>query len=655
MEDILAAPTHILVTLNEVLSSAIVILAFSLFVYTFTNNVKSAIGRSFSVLLACMCFAYAGDVALFKVDSVTSAIPWLKFQWIGIAFTPAAYLHFSDTLLRLTNAVSSRRRFTVLVAYIFGLVLLLLAVQTEFLVRDAFYSPGVTQFRSGPFFWVFSIYFFTTLIWGAYKVHRARARCLTSVLRRRMTYLAVSFVAPALGVYPYMLIASTSSLWPPELLLSILLLGNIGISLMLVVMAYSVISFEAIQPERVIKHNLVHFLLRGPLVAALVISILQALPEQQRIMGLPREMVMAVSIVAVIVLSQFAINLAKPAIDRLVFYKDRQEVAWITELDRRLLTTTDLQQALESVLTTLCEVLRVRVGFIYNLSAAQGPRLETHLGSDLEIERALTGIDVPHLIEQQQQQDIGDDPHFIIQQDFWYVLLKNQSRDRSLGLLGLKARADAYDLTPTEEEVVYLLLQQAEHALEDRRLQQDIFATMKQIIPEIDRVQRLRSAVSFAGAPNLTALSEDSPIHEKDFPKMVRDALSHYWGGPKLTGSPLLQMRVVQEAMDENEGNPARALRSVLNQAIELQRPEGERQLTATEWLLYNILELKFVQGMKVRDVAQRLAMSEADLYRKQRLAIDEVARTLREMEAQDREAEPATTKPPLITDIPQN
>ncbi len=636
MEDLLASPTNILVPLNQVLSSAIVILAFSLFVYTFTNNVKSSIGRSFSVLLACMCFAYAGDVALFKVDSVESAIPWLKFQWIGIAFTPAAYLHFSDTLLRLTNAVSSRRRFTVLVAYIFGLVLVLLAIQTEFLVRNAFYSPGVTQFRSGPFFWVFTIYFFTTLLWGAYKVYLARARCLTSVLRRRMTYLAVSFVAPALGVYPYMLIASTSSLWPPELLLTVLLLGNIGISLMLVVMAYSVVSFEAIQPERVIKHNLVHFLLRGPLVAALVISILQALPEHQRIMGLPREMVMAVSIVAVIVLSQFVINLAKPAIDRLVFYKDRQEVAWITELDRRLLTTTDLQQALESVLTTLCEVLRVRVGFIYNLSAAQGPRLETHLGPDSDIEQALTSIDVPRLMEQQQQNG-SDAPNFIIQQDFWYVLLKNQSRDRSLGLLGLKARANTYDLTTGEEKIVYLLLQQAEQALEDRRLQQDIFATMQQIIPEIDRVQRFRSAMSFAGAPNLTTLGEDNPIHEKDFPKMVRDALSHYWGGPKLTGSPLLQMRVVQEALDENEGNPSRALRSVLNQAIELQRPEGERQLTTAEWMLYNILELKFVQGMKVRDVAQRLAMSEADLYRKQRLAIDEVARTLREMEAQER------------------
>ncbi len=37
-------------------------------------------------------------------------------------------------------------------------------------------------------------------------------------------------------------------------------------------------------------------------------------------------------------------------------------------------------------------------------------------------------------------------------------------------------------------------------------------------------------------------------------------------------------------------------------------------------WILYNILEMKFLEGKKVREVAMRLAMSEADLYRKQRV-----------------------------------
>ena len=103
-------------------------------------------------------------------------------------------------------------------------------------------------------------------------------------------------------------------------------------------------------------------------------------------------------------------------------------------------------------------------------------------------------------------------------------------------------------------------------------------------------------------------------------------------GGPRLTRSPLLTLRVVRKAIGEHDGNPANALRAILRQAIDRVRPEGERRFTA-EWMLYNILEMKFLQGRKVRDVALRLAMSEADLYRKQRVAIVEVARAITEME----------------------
>jgi hypothetical protein len=74
-------------------------------------------------------------------------------------------------------------------------------------------------------------------------------------------------------------------------------------------------------------------------------------------------------------------------------------------------------------------------------------------------------------------------------------------------------------------------------------------------------------------------------------------------------------------------------MRAVLQQAIENLRPEGQRSMTTTEWILYNILEMRFIQGRKVRDVAMRLAMSESDLYRKQRVAIESVATIIAEME----------------------
>ena len=84
----------------------------------------------------------------------------------------------------------------------------------------------------------------------------------------------------------------------------------------------------------------------------------------------------------------------------------------------------------------------------------------------------------------------------------------------------------------------------------------------------------------------------------------------------------------------------------ILRKAIEDVRPEGERRFTA-EWILYNILEMKFMEGRKVREIAMRLALSEADLYRKQRVAIETVANAILEMEQQARSSMPVALENP--------
>ncbi|MBI5958940.1 MAG: hypothetical protein HY866_09410, partial [Chloroflexi bacterium] len=123
-------------------------------------------------------------------------------------------------------------------------------------------------------------------------------------------------------------------------------------------------------------------------------------------------------------------------------------------------------------------------------------------------------------------------------------------------------------------------------------------------------------------------------ISNPEFSNLIRDALRDYWGGPKLTESELLKLNIVWREMEQaDDHNPVRALRTVLAQAIENLKPEGQRSMTTSEWILYNILEMRFLQGRKVLDVALRLAMSESDLYRKQRVAIEEVAHQIEEME----------------------
>ncbi len=100
--------------------------------------------------------------------------------------------------------------------------------------------------------------------------------------------------------------------------------------------------------------------------------------------------------------------------------------------------------------------------------------------------------------------------------------------------------------------------------------------------------------------------------------------------------SPLMKLRIAQSVVNNYDGNTSNALRAVLRKAVDQVKPEGERRFTS-EWILYNILEMKFIEGRKVREVAGRLAMSEADLYRKQRVAVEAVARAILDMEQNER------------------
>ncbi|HIC89074.1 MAG TPA: hypothetical protein EYP04_06695 [Anaerolineae bacterium] len=630
---------------NRLFSSAIVILSFSLLVYLLAHNLRSSVARSYLVLLAGVLIVYTGDVAIPVVTDAAAAVSWLRFQWLGIAFIPAAYYHFSDALLRAFNDRSPRRHRITGLAYAVSALSCGLALFTDLLVRpDGTYIPPITQLAPGPYFSLFAIYFGAAVGFGTYNVWRARVRALTTTLRRRMTYLMISFLGPALGVFPYLIVSGAPGWLSPGDVLIVSVLGNVAIGLMLVIMTYTVTYYGALGSERIVKRSFIRFLLRGPVVATAVIVLILTVSRVEAIFGLPPDTVLVFAVVGLIVLLQLLIVITKPILDQLIHYRDRQEIVWLQEMDQRLLTSTDLSRYLESVLASTCEVLRVRTGFIAALVGDEW-QVEAVIGPPETVNNALQNGAVAQLLRaepvaQTTVTDNGngrmrpsDDPLFHSRGGYWFCGLYDRRRETMLGLLVVAARTPEVLLTVDEREALMNFIGQAEAALEDRHLQRRIFTALEQVIPEIQMIQSQRGPARYASDVTWT-VHEPSPTESPDFQRWVKDALTHYWGGPKLTRSPLLRLRVVNEALTEHDGNPVKALRAVLRQAIESQRPEGQRQMTASEWLLYNILDLKFIQGKRVRDVADRLAMSESDLYRKQRVAIAEVAKALAEMEA---------------------
>jgi hypothetical protein len=619
---------------NFLLAAALVIITFALLLWLFPLSWRNPVQRAFSALLLFVGIVYIGQVFLLRTETLDAAEIWLRFKWIGIAFVPAAYVHFSNAVLRSTFYDTKLRRAATLISYIVGMIFLMLVVFTDFVVGDPFNYPFATQLRSGPLFYLFALYFFATTAWGIYNIQLARRRVLTPTSRRRLRRLGFAFLAPALGVFPYLVFSGFPALIPPIVLVLLTFFGTIGLIVMLVVMAYTVTYQGALQSDRIIKQKFIHFLLRGPIVAVGVVSALAIVPIVEEWLHLNRETLLAATVIVGIIVFEMLISRGKPYLDRILFWQDRREVKQIQELDARLLTTSDLRQLLENILAAICDLLRVESGFVLAADAEEW-KLEALVGARESVQKFIAGQNTPPLLSNGNNRR-----HFFANGDYWLYPLQVNGGDAIVGVIGVVARSPQPDLTEHERELVDALASQAELALEDRALQKNVFDALEQIGTEVEALQRVQSKPRVVGGTAQERVEEEL-IASPDFNRAVQDALAHYWGGPKLSHSPLLQLNIVQQSLDDYDQNPTRALRAVLADAIEGLRPDGARSLTAPEWVLYNILELKVIQGMKIREVAQKLAMSESDLYRKQRVAIQEVAKVVQQMEQRDTKAPP--------------
>jgi hypothetical protein len=374
--------TTIITFVNSLLSIGIAVTAFALLIYIIRYNWRSPVARAFSVLLMCVMFVSMGDAVMYRVIEPVWIERWLRLQWLGIALVPAAYLHFSDEVLRTTNAISRPRQMVVIGAYTASLIFVGLAFFSDWVVVSGRQLPSAApHLQAGPLFSLYTLYTLAAVVVGLFNILHARRRCLTPTSRRRMTYLLLSSIGPAFAVFPYLLLSSNVGATVPLILWIALLAGNLLIFTLLLVMGYSVAYFGVLAPDRVVKYRLIRFLFRGPLLAITIAAAVAVLIRIEQFLGLPSETITILAIVFFIVLFQIVRGSLQPFLDVLLFQQDRSELDYIRSLSDRLLTSTDLQQFLENVLTAVADLLRVPRVFLASLDADGRWRVRTHVGA----------------------------------------------------------------------------------------------------------------------------------------------------------------------------------------------------------------------------------------------------------------------------------
>jgi hypothetical protein len=619
-------------TINSILTAGIAITAFSLFLYALSFNLRDRVARSFAIILLCVVVVFTTEALQNKSVPDWGIELLLRLQWVGIIFLPPAYLHLSDALLVTAGRPSrGRRRLAVRLVYVVSLAFLAL------MIAGMLVGPLVPNGQPAPHLqrnaWTdfFTIYYMAIMVWAGGNFLRAFARMLTRSGQRRMLYLMAGATAPALGSYPYLLFGFDLAARNPLLFWSTALIINMLVAILVIIMAYAVAFFGVSWPDRVVKSRLFKWLLRGPVTASLALAVITIVRRAGVYFGGEEySAFVPLTMVVTVLLFEHSVTLFAPLWERFLFFgRDHAELQLLQNIEERLLTRGDLQQFLETVLAAVRDHLQSPCAFVAALDGNE-LTLSVVAGNRTLLEKE----DLDEALELVNHNG-ENGRHEFTWGGFWILPLHqrrgNGDRDEVrplLGLLGVASKGHR-QMDKDQRDAVWLLADRAALALEDRQLQQRVFRSLEDLQPQIDMLQRMRAAGRYdTHASFLTA-----PLPgEADLADWVKDALTHYWGGPKLTNSPLMKLKVVQLLAEEHEGNAPNALRALLRKAVDQVRPEGERRFTS-EWILYNILEMKFIEGRKVREVAGRLAMSEADLYRKQRVAVEAVARAILDME----------------------
>jgi hypothetical protein len=614
-------------TINQIMIAGVAVTCFSLLLYALTFNLRDRVARTFALILTEVTIISATEAIAATVATGWEAELWLKLQWVGLVFLPSSYLHFSDALLATTGRPSRwRRRWVIRGTYLVGVFFLFELVQGN-LVGPLVANGGYSQHLQHTFWTaIFTLYYAGVVSISWVNFIRAFRRTLTPTSRRRMVYLLVGALAPAIGSYPFMLYGSSLVSGHPIVFLFMSISANLIMGGLILVMSYAVAFFGIPWPDRVVKSRLFKWILRGPATASLVLGLVTIARRVGATFGNPYSAFVPIVLVGSILLLEYLITLFSPYIERWLFLEgDPEDLSLLRTLEDRLMTDHDLRQFLEMIVAAAGDRLRASSTFIGAISPDEIEMVVT-TGDEPLFDGGNVPAELLQLIKKRQ----GDQDRF-----HWgkYTLVplmeEREGQDPLwLGLMGFTGH-DRTTLDSEQEQALEILVDRATLALKDRLLQRQVFANLKELNPGMSLIQQLRAASRYDRAGILLDAKE---LPLDDLNEWVKEALDHYWGGPKLTNSPLMNLQVVRAAEQETENNPANALRTILRKAIEQTRPEGERRFTG-EWILYNILDMKFLEGKKVREVAMRLAMSEADLYRKQRVAIEAVAKAILEME----------------------
>lgn len=614
--------------LNRVVGNIALILTFSLWAYLTIRSWGAPVARALMIMLFGVFTAVAADVLVRDARDPRIVEDILRWCWIGIVLVPTSMLHM---VLALARQLQTGRnyRWLIIATYMMGAIIVLLVVVSDAVVSMPIRISVGPALTPQPLFGWVAVYAFSLVTVAWVVLWRLRSMVLTPSLRRRMTYMIASWYGPLFLSFPVLSLWTSADVLPESVRLVLGIVAAPIAAIFMMITAYSATFVGTHQPDRIVKYDFLRWWLYGPFIGVSINLFLQVVPIMASVSQLPADIWTVFGIMMMTVVMPILVTRIKPLLDNLIYATDHEDIDYLRALPRNTFTQTDLRRFLENSLTVLCGASGSDSAFVAAPDDYGVYTVKMIVGGRRRIRQLFEEMPLEQLIEQAAQHT---DPQPCIINDYGIVVLRAPD-GQIVGMLGVLH----YDRIqrPEIQQLVTTLTRQIEHALVMVTMQQRLLDTLRTMAPEMSSLQVVSSRIEQATPDALRSLEDDVAMMP-EFASLVRDALTHYWGGPKLSDSPLLGLKSVKRVREMTGLSPTKALQHVLRQAIDNIRPGAELlNSNSSEAVLYNILEMRFLQGRRIRDTAVRLTMSESDLYRKQRVAIEEVARQISLMEEQ--------------------
>ena len=612
--------------LSEVLTAAVAMAAFSVFLFSLQfMRRKQKLAFTLVPLLLCVTVIYSADALETIAEGHDAKLLWQLIHWTGFVVLPSVSLYFAMVLLEMTGRELSRPErilsaLNIVLSFVF--VGLLWSGRLFSGIR-VITNIGTTMEHSGLTVW-FWIYFAGNLAGMLWTLRSAYSRTRTQASRRRMIYLITGLLGIIVGTFPLLLFGSGLLISQyPIIFWTLSVLGNAVVTVMVILLGYAAANFSVPWSDRFTRLRLIEWMLRGPVTASLTLWLVTMINRSGDILGLNIAGLSTLAAVVSIIVLEFLVGAVMPFIERgSLVGLGQEDYIIFNEFKGMMVFKPELETYLEALTGALCDRFQVRDGFfaVMDETGDFDPVIRTGESSWPDLSETLQGL--PAFFAQQENTTFQDEFGMI------FPLFNHDGQiDTFLGVIGF-ADITPDHLSSDSAQILDEAMEKARTVLWQRRYLTTAYQVLR------NRTDQSASGGFRRGSVlDQSALLENSGTLEPDQVSVwVKDALTHYWGGPKLTENPLLQWKIVRKTASDLNDNEVNALRSVLKTALEELKPEGERSF-GSEWTFYNLIDYKFFEKQRVRDVARRLSMSEPDFYRKQKTAVEELAKVIMRME----------------------